>query len=277
MRFGAPVPYEAGDVDGWIRELRARGYTAAFSPVDDTEDEALIREIAAVAGAAGIVIAEVGAWSNPLSQDDAERNAALERCRRALWVADRMGARCAVNIAGSRGAKWDGPDPRDLTDETFEMVVETCRAIIDEVKPTRAFWTLEPMPWMYPDSPESYLRLIEAVDRKAFAVHLDPVNMIASPERYFRNGDFIRECFRLLGPHVRSCHAKDILLGKDLTVHLDEVLCGRGALDFRAYLECLNALEADTPLLLEHLKTQEEFAVAAAHVRSVASGMEIAI
>ena len=48
---------------------------------------------------------------------------------------------------------------------------------------------------MYPDTADSYLRLIEAIDRKGFAAHLDPVNVICSPQLYYRNGEVIREWF----------------------------------------------------------------------------------
>ena len=68
------------------------------------------------------------------------------------------------------------------------MIVETIRSIIDAVKPTRTFFTLETMPWAYPDSPDTYLRLFKAIDRKQFAVHLDPVNLVCSPQRYYGNG-----------------------------------------------------------------------------------------
>jgi len=75
---------------------------------------------------------------------------------------------------------------------------------------------------MYPDSPDAYWRLINAIDRKAFAVHLDPVNLVNSPQRYFSTGRLIEECVAKLGAHIKSCHAKDILLRENLTVHLDE-------------------------------------------------------
>ena len=58
------------------------------------------------------------------------------------------------------------------------------------------------------------------------SVHLDPVNMICSPQRYFNNAAFLRECFAKLGPYIKSCHAKDILLRDTLTVHLDEMRPG---------------------------------------------------
>ena len=268
MRLGGPVAY-AGDPEAWAAEARRRGYSAVYFPSGDADDSAAAGIVKA-AEAAGLVIAEVGAWSNPLSPDEAVRSAALEKCRAQLALADRAGARCCVNIAGSRGAKWDGPHAEDLTDATFDLIVESVRSILDAVKPKRTFYTLEPMPWMYPDSAESYLRLLRAVGRKQFGVHLDPVNLVCSPQCYFGNAALIRDCFAKLGPHLRSCHAKDILLGEDLTVHLSEVRPGLGALDYAVFLKELDRLEPDSPLMLEHLKTDEDYRLAADYVRSVA-------
>ena len=211
----------------------------------------------------------MGAWSNPISPDEKTRSAALEKCRRQLALADRIGARCCVNIAGSRGTQWDGPAAENFTEETFEMIVQTTRSIIDDVKPTRTYFTLETMPWAYPDSPDSYLRLFKAIDRERFAVHLDPVNLVCSPQRYYGSGKLIRECFEKLGPYIKSCHAKDILLQTKLTTHLDEVRAGQGGLDYATFLRELSRLP-DTPLMLEHLPSAEEYEKAAGHIRGVA-------
>jgi sugar phosphate isomerase/epimerase len=216
------------------------------------------------------VIAEVGAWSNPLAPDEKTAAAALAHCKRCLALADRVGARCCVNISGSRGQQWDGPDPRNLTEDTFDRIVQCVREIIDEVAPTRADYTLETMPWMYPDSTESYARLLEAVGRERFGVHFDPVNLICSPQRYYGSGEVIREFVAKLGPRIRSCHAKDILLQTRLTTHLDEVAPGHGGLDYRAYLGELSRLESDTPLIIEHLGTEEEYDRAAGAIRTIA-------
>jgi sugar phosphate isomerase/epimerase len=270
MRFGGPVFLKNPDPDTWIAELKQLGYTAANCPVDQSAPLDVVRSFARAADAANIVIAEVGVWNNTLSTNDGERQAAISLCEQRLALADEIGARCCVNIAGSRGSVWDGPHPDNLTPDTFDLVVDTTRAIIDAVKPTRTFFTLEPMPWMYPDSPESYLRLIEAIDRPQFAVHLDPVNWVCSPQRYFRNSDLIRESFRLLGPYIKSCHAKDITLADTLTVHLDEVQPGLGALEYPTLLRELRQLDPDTPLMLEHLRDAEAYREAATYIRGVA-------
>ena len=269
MRLAAPVPSPHDDPQEWVRAVKAKGYRAAYLPVEAGADRP--EEFARAAAQADIVIAEVGAWSNPLSADAEQRSRARQLCCQRLSLADRAGARCCVNIAGSRGEKWDGPDPRDLTGETFEMIVDSVREIIDTVSPKRTFYTLETMPWMYPDSPESYLELIRAIDRPRFAAHFDPVNLVSSPQRYFRSGELIRDFCAKLGPHIRSCHAKDILLQNNLTTHLDEVRPGLGGLDYRTLMRELARLDADTPVCLEHLPNESEYDAAAAHVRLVAS------
>ncbi len=270
MRLGAPVFVEESTPETWIAALQAQGYSAAYCPITADADAPTIQAYVEAAAAADIVIAEVGAWSNPLSPDAAEREAALARCQTQLALADEVGARCCVNIAGSRGAPWDGPHPDNLTAETFDMIVETVRAIIDAVKPKRTAYTLEPMPWMYPHTADSYLALLKAVDRTQFAVHFDIVNVINSPERYFGNAALIRDWVAKLGPHIRSCHAKDTRLSTKLTTHLDEVRPGLGHLDYRALLQALDQLDADMPLMIEHLKTEEEYRQSAAYIREVA-------
>jgi sugar phosphate isomerase/epimerase len=277
MRFGGPVFGDTSTPEAWIAALHAAGYTAASCPIDNTANAETIRAYAQAAAEADIVIAEVGAWSNPLSADEAERTAALSHCKKQLALADAIGARCCVNIAGSCGAQWDGPHPNNLTDATFDLIVERVQGIIDAVRPDRACYALETMPWMYPDSPDSYLRLLQAVDRPQTAVHLDPVNMISSPQRFFGNGDFLRECFAKLGPQIKTCHGKDIALGGRLTVHLDEVRPGLGELDYHTFLTELDKLPADTPLLLEHLPSEEEYALAARHVRAVAAELGVVL
>ncbi|MBD3241110.1 MAG: TIM barrel protein [Chitinivibrionales bacterium] len=269
MRLGGNVYDKWETPEQWVDAVRRLGYRAAYCPVAPDASEKLIEACASAAREADIVIAEVGAWSNPLSPNPATRDKALHKCKSALALADRIGARCCVNIAGSRGEKWDGPCALDMATETFDMIVTVVREIIDEVKPTRSFYTLETMPWMYPDSADSYLALVEAIDRTALGVHFDPVNLISSPQRYFRNGDIIREFVEKLGHLIKSCHAKDILLGTGLTVHLDEVRPGLGGLDYQTYLRAVAEL-GDIPLMIEHLPNAQEFAAAADHIRRVA-------
>ncbi|MFT5368185.1 MAG: sugar phosphate isomerase/epimerase [Candidatus Latescibacterota bacterium] len=268
MRLGAPLFKPSDDPDSWISALAYHGYTAAFCPLKDLNDPNLAQAYADAATQNNIVIAEVGAFgNNPVSPDDSIRKQGIENCQNKLALADAIGARCCVNTSGSRAEGWASPHADNYAPETFDLIVESVRTIIDAVNPTRSFYALEMMPYMLPDSPESNLDLIKAVDRKQFAVHFDPVNIVNSPHRYYNNGALIRDCFKILGPYIKSCHAKDILLHDKLTTHLDEVRPGLGNLDYTTFLHEIDKLDSDMPLMIEHLKGEEEYAKAAEHIR----------
>lgn len=280
MRLGGPVFTPTADPDAWVKAHLNKGYSAAYCPLEGDAPDELVRAYAAAAEAAeavGIVIAEVGAWSNPLSPNDDIRRKAIAHYQAQLDLADRIGALCCVNIAGSRGEQWDGPHPDNLTHDTFDLIVETVRAIIDAVNPTRAFYTLETMPWMYPDSADAYLKLIRDIDRKHFGTHLDPVNLVCSPQRYFATDMLLRDCFQKLGPYIKSCHAKDITLSGKLTVHLDETRPGMGGLDYATFLYELDTRAPDAPLMLEHLSNPEDYDLAAGYIRSVAEQVGVTL
>ncbi|ADU28570.1 sugar phosphate isomerase/epimerase family protein [Evansella cellulosilytica] len=275
MRLGGPVFFKNHDAESWAEAVKVEGYRAALCPVNYEDGEETINAYKRSAIKNDIVIAEVGAWSNPISPDDEMRRSAIEHCKRQLELAEMLEAKCCVNIAGSRGEQWDGPHVDNFSDDTFTLIVDTVREIIDAVQPKHTFYTLEMMPWVYPDSSDTYLALIKAIERDAFAVHYDPVNIITSPRNYYNNKNMIRDFFKKLSPYIKNCHAKDInLLGK-LTVHLEEVIPGKGLLHYQTLLTELNKLDKDTPLIIEHLSTEAEYREAANYIRSVANTMNI--
>ena len=102
IRLGGPVFGKFDGPDAWARAVKDLGYSAAYCPVGAAEKDDVVKTYADAAKNAGIVIAEVGAWSNPISPDEKERTDAQAKCRTQLALADRIGARCCVNIAGSR-------------------------------------------------------------------------------------------------------------------------------------------------------------------------------
>jgi len=161
-----------------------------------------------------------------------------------------------------------------MTAEAFEACVETVRYLLDMVKPKRARFALEMMQYSLPDSVDSYLEMIRAVDRPMFGAHFDPVNLIMTPRVYWNNAALIRDCFARLGEWVVSCHAKDIVLHHRAALHFDEVQIGDGILDYRTYLRELDRLPREVPLMLEHL---EASAYAVARDRLFAVGEAIGV
>ena len=240
----------------WAESLVGIGCRAAVLPCDENTPADVLDAYLAACRDHDLLIAEVGAWSNPMSLDPETRASALEHCKRRLAFADRIGAACCANISGAvvgAGGRWDGGFAENYTDETYERLVATIREILDEVRPTRTFYTVEPMPWMVPDSPQAYVRLLRDVDRPGFAVHLDIANWINSPVRFYRYSEFVDECFALLGPQVKSIHLKDVCIGPEMPICLRECPPGTGGVDLRHYLQRASELPSDTPVLLEHL------------------------
>ena len=269
MRLGAPVydKYEGGEQ--WALLNQKYGYRAAYSPINSKDELHRKDEFIRAAEKYDIVIAEVGAWSNPMSLDPDERKKNIEHCKTQLFIADEVGANCCVNIAGNLGERWDGHSDKNLTTEGFEQIVETTRDIIDSVNPKRTFYTLEMMPWMYPVDEDSYLDLIKAIDREHFAVHLDIVNTINSPVKYYTTPDIIKSCFAKLGKYIKSIHVKDIFMSQDMTTHLSEIIVGKGNFNHKCLVEEVRKLNENIPLMLEHLSTKEEYIEAGDYIKSL--------
>lgn len=124
------------------------------------------------------------------------------------------------------------------------------------------------MPYMLPDSPETYLELARAVDRPGFGFHMDAVNLLNSPRRYFGNREFVSHCFSLLGNRVKSCHLKDTRMEPSaLTVTIRECVFGEGGFDMLHYIRTAEAVDPEMPMIIEHLPTYEAYDRAVAHVR----------
>jgi sugar phosphate isomerase/epimerase len=126
------------------------------------------------------------------------------------------------------------------------------------------------MPWIFPNSVESYEKLYKTINREKFAVHFDPVNLMNSPENYYHNAKIIKYAFEKLGPYIKSCHGKDAIIGMDLTTNINVTRPGLGHLDYTVYLKELSKLK-DVPLLLEHSEEPEEYRAAIKFLRAVAS------
>ena len=272
VRFGGPIFLKSDDPQEQAGEHRRLGYSAAYCPGNASlKDLPLVAKIRDAFAQENVVISEVGAWKNILDPDDAVRKANLDYVTERMALADEIGARCCVDIAGSYNPKvWYGPHRDNLSARFFDATVANARHVIDSVKPKRTKFTIEMMGWNLPDNPDNYLRLIKAVDRPSFGVHLDVCNVINSPEKYYNSTAVIEECFRKLGPWIMSCHAKDLAWPAELNVHFVEVIPGRGEVDYGAYLRELAKLPQDAPLMMEHLKTAEEYDEGKRYIQSVA-------
>ncbi len=259
MRLGISSPLKHSSAEEWAKNQVALGCRAVVFPVQSDAPREVIEAYKAAADRYGLLIAEVGIWRNALAKDPEERRKNRDYCVAQLRLADELGARCAVNVAGAFGPRWDGHYRENFTKEARRETVLMVQDIIDRAEVKNTYFTLEPMPWMVPTGPEDYLRLIEEVNRDRFAVHMDIINMVQSADRYFFADEFVDKCAALLGNRIRSCHIKDVHLKEEYTFQLEECAPGKGEFPLRRYVEAMNAIDPDMPVILEHLHTDEEY------------------
>ncbi len=271
MRLGGPVYINGTDPEEFALAHVKKGFGAAVCPGwISLERPAELKAFKDAMKKHDIRIAEVGAWCNPLSLDKAEAEEKIQYMIERLRLAEDLGAATCVNVLGTKYDKlWFGAAPAGYTEAFFKESAEVSRYIIDAVKPERTTLSFEMMPYYFLDSAKEYMRYLDAVDRKAAAVHLDICNSINEPRRFFKNKEYIRETFAIAGEKIVTLHLKDIALEPEAqTLIFKEVLIGTGGIDYITLLDEIAKLPEDTPAILEHLETEAQYdAAAAATVR----------
>ena len=268
MYLGISSSLQHSSPEEWATKHKALGLETVNFPVTCDDGEDVFMAYKKAADEVGLTIAEVGVWRNTLAADSVERQQWIDYAVRQLRMADAIGATCCVNVVGTPyGPRWDGGYRENFSRELWDMAVKMIRLIIDTARPKYTKFSIESMPWMIPSSPDEYLHLIEDVDRTEFGTHLDVVNMITTPQRYFYNDEFLRECFEKLHGTIVSCHLKDILLKPEYTFQLQECACGEGTLDINLYAQLANAENPNMPMIIEHLTTDKEYVASVQYVR----------
>lgn len=280
MLAGGTVTGNFTNPEEWGELLKRSGFKAITAPFSCLDTEKTINRYMEIIKENNVLISEIGVWKNLLDPDKTKAREAIEYAKGQLWLADRLNIPCCVNIAGTPSPLgWDAACKSNFTEDAKNTIINVVREIIDDVKPAHSFYCLEPMPWMLPDSPDVYLKLIEEIDRDRFAVHMDFVNMINSPRRFLKSEEFIEKCFSKLAPYIKSTHIKDSKMDKlGYTTHIDECPPGKGELDYVAVLKIMDKyLPKDGAILLEHLQTFEEYDEAFKYIRSKAkeAGVEV--
>src|SRR5260370_39170958 len=105
-----------------------------------------------------------------------------------LEYGDNAGVGWGVMHGGSyETGGWGKPNPANFSEKAFEETVKAIQLIVDSVQPAHAKLVMETEKYVFPDGPDLYQRLVTAIDRTAFGVHLDPVNIVSSPKLFYGN------------------------------------------------------------------------------------------
>lgn len=269
MRLGISSSLKHKDAKEWAQKMAAIGCKSVVFPLDFTASENEIADYVDAAHDNDLLIAEVGIWKNVFAPNREECEHARTYAVGQLRLAEAIGAKCTVNVSGAfGGAIWDGGYAQNFSKRCWDEIVGYTQKLIDEVHPMKTKYCIEPMPWMYPTNADEYLQLMEDINRAQFQVHLDFVNMINCPRKYFFMDEYMDECFSKWGPYICSCHLKDIILKDDLTFQLEEVPCGKGVLNIEKYCNLASKQDSNIPMIIEHLHTDEEYISSLSYVKN---------
>src|SRR4051812_15335285 len=134
MRLGGPVFLDSRDPEELARAHRAEGYRAAYCPGWlSADDAAPVRAFQQACARHDVIVAEVGAWGNLIGTDSEALRRHRERAVDRLALAEAVGARCCVDYTGTYGDGWF--DPRNLSEDAFDDIVQVVREIVDQVRP----------------------------------------------------------------------------------------------------------------------------------------------
>ena len=122
--------------------------------------------------------------------------------------------------------------PEDPADPNYPGAVEAIRAVAKHCQGNGQHFLME----TGQETPTTMARMLRDVDMPNLAVGLDTANLIlygkANPV----------DAVDILGPHVRSVHAKDGRWPTDPSKLGDEVLIGRGLVDFKTVFTKLRSI-----------------------------------
>jgi sugar phosphate isomerase/epimerase len=122
--------------------------------------------------------------------------------------------------------------PEDPADPKYEPTVEAIRAVAQHCQANGQYFLME----TGQETPTTMARALRDVAMPNLAVGLDTANLIlygkANPV----------DAADIIGPHVRSVHAKDGKWPTDPNQLGEEVLIGKGLVDFKKVFEKLHRL-----------------------------------
>lgn len=185
--------------------------------------------------------------------DPAVRDGIIRVIDRGLEVARELGAHVALIRPGSLNpAGAYAPSRKNHTPEAMERLIGSLRRVADKAEREGQTIVIETYALTIMDSPETNAAIVKAVGSDRIQIVLDYVNHFQSLAQVYNSADRINHIFDVMGPVCPVGHCKDISVGNEFALHLNETLPGQGELDLGTVLRRWHALHPDGYMLLEH-------------------------
>jgi sugar phosphate isomerase/epimerase len=266
MRFGMSgcfLPADLNDMTPEIcRRVRALGFTGIFTRFGrndpHTTKAAQARRLRELLADEGVRLFQAtGYWQNLVNTDDSRRREAVRTLQAALVLAGLMGARGIDTGPGSMNP--DGPwfpHPLNWTPECRRQLVRSLKECVYAAADAGVYLSLEGHQLVTLESAQVTKEILDEIASPWIRSDYDSANWITRETVYDTTTALDRD-FDTLGPHIVSCHAKDVWLENRLTLHLQDGCPGRGTVDFHTLFRRMEALDPDYPVIVEGAASEE--------------------
>jgi len=160
-----------------------------------------------------------------LSPHDWERQYRLEYLRRAIWIAEALGADCV--------SFWSGTPVDDApTEEYWQRLIDGCKSLLELADSRKVKLAFEPEPGMFIDTTAGFDELLMKLDHHPrFQLTLDIGHLHCQDEP-------IAETIKSHGQRLRNDHIEDMKRG----IH-DHLMFGQGEIEFPPVLQALQEVD----------------------------------
>jgi sugar phosphate isomerase/epimerase len=221
----------------------------------------------------GIEICQFGAFAfNPLlPTPEAEQQVHAQ-----IELAAALGSKSIVFSGGSYNpVHLYCAHPDNYTEQAIAQSADTLRPLVEKASAAGMVVSLEIHFATVLTTWAACKRMVEVMGVPV-KLNLDAANMVRF-EHYWNTVPFLREGFDIIGEHIATVHAKDIVIRDQLHLHLDECPAGEGCLDYGELLRLVDArLDPQTYVIVEHTPL-EKLPAAFAHVRAAAAQNHVSI
>lgn len=200
-----------------------------------------------------------GAYPSIISRDESVRRAGVQICRHVIQRAAELGAHMASLRPTSMydGYQW-APHADNFLPETEDRLVRSLAEVGETAAQFGMPVAMECHLTTTLGEPAKIRRIIERSNPDWIGVNADVVNFVKDIDSVYDTTAVIDHFFDQLGPYVRAAHLKDVTVGEQLVLHIDECVPGTGLLDWERLFRRFEALLPDGFMLIEHLRRLED-------------------
>ncbi len=219
-----------------------------------------------------------GAYPAIISRDDSVRQEGIRICRNVIRRAAELGAHMASLRPTSMypGYQW-APHADNFLPETEERLVRSLAEIGEEAARRQMPVAMECHLTTTLGEPAKIRCIIERSNPDWIGVNADIVNFVGNLASVYDTTAVIDNYLDELGPWVRAAHLKDVTVGEQLVLHIEETVPGSGFFDWDHFFRRFEALLPEGFGLIEHLTRLEDVRQARDFVVARLAQLDIAI